>query len=31
MPVVSFISKFGDEFEHYVTHGRSLHDGRLAT
>jgi NADH-quinone oxidoreductase subunit F len=30
MPVVSFIKKFGDEFEHYVTHGRSLHEGRLA-
>jgi NADH-quinone oxidoreductase subunit F len=30
MPVVSFIKKFGHEFEHFVTHGRSLHDGRLA-
>jgi NADH-quinone oxidoreductase subunit F len=30
MPVVSFLKKFGDEFEHYVTHGRSLHGGRLA-
>jgi NADH-quinone oxidoreductase subunit F len=30
MPVASFIKKFGDEFEHYVTHGRSLHEGRLA-
>ena len=29
MPVVSFIKKFGHEFEHFVTHGRSLHDGRL--
>jgi NADH-quinone oxidoreductase subunit F len=30
MPVVSFLKKFGDEFDHYATHGRSLHDGRLA-
>ena len=30
MPVASFIRKFGGEFEHYVTHGRSLYDGRLA-
>ncbi len=30
MPVVSFIKKFGDEFEYYVAHGRSLHEGRLA-
>ena len=30
MPVASFIKKFGDEFEHYVQHGRSLHEGRLA-
>ena len=30
MPVVSFLRKFGGEFEHYVAHGRSLHDGRLA-
>ena len=30
MPVVSFIKKFGDEFEHYVANGRSLHEGRLA-
>jgi hypothetical protein len=29
MPVASFLRKFGDEFEHYVQHGRSLHDGRL--
>jgi NADH-quinone oxidoreductase subunit F len=31
MPVVSFIKKFGDEFEYYVAHGRSLYDGRLAS
>jgi NADH-quinone oxidoreductase subunit F len=30
MPVASFLKKFGDEFEHYATHGRSLHGGRLA-
>jgi hypothetical protein len=30
MPVQSFIRKFGDEFEHFVQHGRSLHAGRLA-
>jgi NADH-quinone oxidoreductase subunit F len=30
MPVASFIRKFGDEFEYYVAHGRSMHDGRLA-
>jgi NADH:ubiquinone oxidoreductase, NADH-binding (51 kD) subunit len=30
MPVASFLKKFGDEFEHYVTQGRSMHDGRLA-
>jgi NADH-quinone oxidoreductase subunit F len=30
MPVVSFIKKFGDEFEYYVAHGRSLNEGRLA-
>jgi NADH-quinone oxidoreductase subunit F len=30
MPVASFIRKFGAEFEHYVQHGRSLHEGRLA-
>ena len=30
MPVASFMKKFGEEFEHYVTHGRSVHDGRLA-
>ena len=30
MPVASFLKKFGEEFEHYVTHGRSMHDGRLA-
>jgi NADH-quinone oxidoreductase subunit F len=30
MPVISFLRKFGDEFEHYATHGRSLNEGRLA-
>ncbi len=30
MPVASFLRKFGDEFEHYVAHGRSRHHGRLA-
>jgi NADH-quinone oxidoreductase subunit F len=30
MPVASFLKKFGDEFEHYVAHGASLHGGRLA-
>jgi NADH-quinone oxidoreductase subunit F len=30
MPVASFIRKFGAEFEHYVQHGRSMHEGRLA-
>ncbi|HEY2190155.1 MAG TPA: NADH-quinone oxidoreductase subunit NuoF [Caldimonas sp.] len=30
MPVASFLRKFGDEFEHCVRHGRSLHDARLA-
>jgi NADH-quinone oxidoreductase subunit F len=30
MPVVSFIRKFGEEFEYFVTQGRSMHDGRLA-
>ena len=29
MPVISFVSKFGDEFEYFVDHGRSRHDGRL--
>ena len=28
-PVISFVSKFGDEFEYFVDHGRSRHDGRL--
>lgn len=30
MPVISFVKKFGDEFEFYARNGRSLHDGRLA-
>ena len=30
MPVASFMKKFGEEFEYYVTHGRSMYDGRLA-
>ena len=29
MPVVSFVKKFGDEFEYFIEHGRSMHDGRL--
>ena len=30
MPVASFLKKFGPEFEHFIQHGRSLCDGRLA-
>jgi NADH-quinone oxidoreductase subunit F len=30
MPVASFLRKFGEEFEYYVTHGRSMFEGRLA-
>jgi len=26
---VSFVRKFGDEFEYFVDHGRSRYDGRL--
>jgi NADH-quinone oxidoreductase subunit F len=29
MPVLSFITKFRDEFDYFVEHGRSMHDGRL--
>jgi len=29
MPVLGFVKKFGAEFEHYIEHGRSMHDGRL--
>jgi len=29
MPVISFMRKFGDEFEYFVEHGRSRNDGRL--
>jgi NADH-quinone oxidoreductase subunit F len=29
MPVVSFVKKFGAEFEYFIEHGRSMHDGRL--
>jgi len=29
MPVLSFVKKFRPEFEYFVAHGRSLHDGRL--
>jgi len=29
MPVVSFVKKFRDEFEYFIVHGRSMHDGRL--
>ena len=30
MPVAIFLRKFGDEFDHYATQGRSMFDGRLA-
>ena len=30
MPVASFLKKFGDEFDHYATQGRSMFEGRLA-
>ena len=29
MPVVSFLKKFRPEFEYFIEHGRSLHEGRL--
>ncbi len=29
MPVLSFMKKFGAEFEYFVEHGRSMYDGRL--
>ena len=29
MPVLGFVKKFGAEFEHFIEHGRSMHDGRL--
>ena len=29
MPVMSFMRKFGDEFDYFVEHGRSRNDGRL--
>jgi NADH-quinone oxidoreductase subunit F len=29
MPVLSFVKKFGDEFEYFVANRRSLYDGRL--
>ena len=29
MPVLSFLKKFRPEFEYFVAHGRSIHDGRL--
>lgn len=29
MPVLSFLRKFRPEFEYFIEHGRSLHDGRL--
>ena len=29
MPVLSFVRKFGPEFEHYIEHGRSMNEGRL--
>lgn len=30
MPVMSFLKKFGNEFEYFIEHGRSLNGGRLA-
>ena len=29
MPVLNFVKKFGPEFEYFIEHGRSMHDGRL--
>jgi NADH-quinone oxidoreductase subunit F len=29
IPVISFMRKFGSEFEYFVEHGRSRYDGRL--
>ena len=29
MPVISFVKKFGAEFEYFIEHGRSMMDGRL--
>jgi NADH-quinone oxidoreductase subunit F len=29
MPVMSFLKKFRPEFEYFIEHGRSLHEGRL--
>jgi NADH-quinone oxidoreductase subunit F len=29
MPVLGFVRKFGPEFEYFIEHGRSMHDGRL--
>ena len=29
MPVLNFVRKFGPEFEYFIEHGRSMHDGRL--
>ncbi len=29
MPVLNFVKKFGAEFEYFIEHGRSMHDGRL--
>lgn len=29
MPVQSFITKFRDEFDYFIEHGRSMNDGRL--
>lgn len=29
MPVLSFIKKFGPEFEYFIEHGRSMYEGRL--
>jgi NADH-quinone oxidoreductase subunit F len=29
MPVLGFVTKFKPEFEYFIEHGRSMHDGRL--
>ena len=29
MPVQSFVTKFRDEFDHFIDYGHSMYDGRL--
>ncbi len=29
MPVLNFVKKFGPEFEYFIEHGRSMHNGQL--